>query len=514
MKTVYLAGIDIGTTGAKAIIFDTAGRPLASAYNEYPCTYPRPNWVEQDADRVVEATMQSAREAIARSGIPATDIASVSISAQRCCGIFLDRNGRMLRPMISWQDNRTPAEVKEIAEKTDLGAYYATTGFPNSTTWLLSKMMWVRRNEPAVWEKTRRVVQMHDYFLHALGVEDFFVDLNDAGFFGCFDTVRFQWDEGLLRTFEIPPDLLPVPAASSGVVGTVSAAAADRCGLRPGTPIAVGAGDQSAGSLGAGVIQPGLLSISMGTAGAVNAFLAEPFRDPNGRMMVTNHTIKGRWLLEGYQAAAAGVYRWFRDELGLPEKGAAAASGRDAFDLINELAAAVPAGSRGLVFLPYFASAATPRYNSSARGVLAGLTFAHDRGCLARAFMEGITLDMMDMIQAMRGAGVSVQRVRILGGPTRSELWNQIQADIYGTSVQTLKVPDATVLGAAILGAVGAGVFKSIEEGAEQMVRVDRTYEPQPRNVAVYADLYATYCRMYEALDRSGSFEAIAATQA
>jgi sugar (pentulose or hexulose) kinase len=513
MKTTYLAGIDIGTTGAKAIIFDAAGGPVASAYNEYPCTYPHPNWVEQDADLVVDATFRSVQEAVRKSAVPPAEIVSVSISAQRCCGIFLGAAGEMLRPMISWQDNRTPAEVKEIAEKTDAGAYYRITGFPNSTTWLLSKMMWVRANEPRVWEKTRRVVQMHDYFLRALGVDSFFVDLNDAGFFGCFDTVKLRWDEGLLRTFGISRDLLPTPAASASAAGKVSAAAAERCGLRPGTPISVGAGDQSAGSLGAGVIRPGLLSISMGTAGAVNAFLAEPFRDPNGRMMVTNHTIKGRWLLEGYQAAAAGVYRWFRDELGQAEKAAAEQAGTDAFDLINNLAAAVPAGSRGLVFLPYFASAATPRYNSDARGVMAGLTFAHDRGCLARAFMEGITLDMMDMIQAMRGAGVEVQRVRILGGPTRSELWNQIQADVYGVSVQTLKVPDATVLGAAILGAVGAGIFNSIEEGVDQMVGIGRTYEPDPRNVEVYRELYATYCRMYDALDKSGSFKAIAASQ-
>jgi len=514
MKTNYLAGIDIGTTGAKAIVFDTAGAPVASAYNEYPCAYPRPNWVEQDADLLVAATMRSMREAVVKAGVPPADIASVSISAQRCCGIFLDAQGRMLRPMISWQDNRTPVEVREIASRVDEKAYYQRTGFPNSTTWLLSKMMWVRRNEPAVWDKTRRVVQMHDYFLKALGAGDYHVDLNDAGFFGCFDTVGFTWADELLRTFDIPREILPIPTPSGTLVGAVSVEAAERSGLRPGTPIAAGAGDQSAGSLGAGIVRPGRLSISMGTAGAVNAFCAEPFRDPHGRMMVTNHTIKGRWLLEGYQAAAAGVYRWFRDELGLPEKAAAEQSGRDAYDLINEMAAAVPAGSRGLVFLPYFASAATPRYNSSARGVLAGLTFAHDRGCLARAFMEGITLDMMDMIQAMRRAGVEVQSVRILGGPTRSELWNQIQADIYATSVQTLKVPDATVLGAAILGGAGAGIFKSIEEGADRMVRVGRTYEPQKQNLTVYAGLYATYCRMYEALEKSGTFEAIAASQA
>jgi xylulokinase len=230
-------------------------------------------------------------------------------------------------------------------------------------------------------------------------------------------------------------------------------------------------------------------------------------------MMVTNHSIKGRWLLEGYQAAAAGVYRWFRDEMGALEKAYATSTGKDPFELINEEAAAVPAGAKGLVFLPYFASAATPRYNSDARGVLAGLTFAHSRGCLARAFMEGITLDMRDMIEGIKKAGVTVKTVHILGGPTRSELWNQIQADVYGTPVQTLKVPDATVLGAAILGGVGAGVFSSIEEGARQMVHVDKSYTPDPQNVSVYAELYRTYCRVYEALDTSGSFVAISAAQ-
>ncbi len=513
MKTTYLAGVDIGTTGAKAVIFDLAGSPLASAYNEYPCSYPRPNWVEQDAELVVEATMRSVRQAVAKSGVAPREIASIAVSAQRCCGIFLDSAGRMLRPMISWQDNRTPFEVKEIARRIDAAEFYGRTGLPSSTTWLLTKMMWVRRNEPAVWEKTRRIVQMHDYFVKALGAPDYYVDLHDAGLFGCYNTVTSSWDAEVLDAFSIPHAILPLPVASGTVIGTVSAEAEEASGLRQGTPIAAGAGDQAAAALGAGIVHPGLLSISMGTAGAVVAFLEKPFRDPHQRMMVTGHAIPGRWIMEGYQAAAAGVYRWFRDELGGTETSAAAGAGRDAFDLINEEAAAVPPGSKGLVFLPYFASAATPRYNTDARGVLAGLTFAHTRGCLARAFMEGITLDMMDMIQGMKKAGVSFQTVRILGGPTRSELWNQIQADVYGTPVETLKVPDAAVLGAAVLGGAGAGVFTSITQGAEQMVKVDRSYAPDPESHRLYGDLYRTYCTVYEALDRSGSFAAISAAQ-
>ena len=456
---VYLAGIDIGTSGAKAMVFDLGGNALGSGYREYPCTYPRPGLVEQDADLVVESTMQAMAEAVRASGVSPAAIASLSLSAQRCCGIFLDGEERQVRPMISWQDNRSPAEVKEIASRMDEAEYYRRTGYPNSTTWLLSKMMWVRKNEPDVWKKTQRVVQMHDYFVRALGADDYYVDWNDAGFFGFFDSTSGRWDQEILDLFDIPVQRLPLPRPSGTPVAKISAAAAKRCGLAAGTPVSVGAGDQSAGAVGAGIVRKGLVSVSMGTAGAVTAFLDAPFRDPAGRTMVTAHPVKGRWLLEGYQAAAASVYRWFKEQFGGLEVQEAGKKGTDFYSLMNEKLAAVPAGSRGLLVLPYFAAAATPRYNPSARGTVLGLTFSHDRLALARAFMEGITLDMKDMISSMVRSGVAVQEARILGGPTRSRLWNQIQADVYGAPVTTLKVTDATVLGAAILGGVGAGSF-------------------------------------------------------
>jgi xylulokinase len=469
--------------------------------------------VEQDVDQLVSATMKAMREAVVKSGVKSESIASVSISAQRCCGIFLDSEERLLRPMISWQDNRSSSEVKEIAEKIDPAALYGITGFPNSTTWLLSKMMWVRRNEPEVWRRTRRVVQMHDYFMRALGTEDYYVDHNDAGFFALFDVTKQRWSEKLLSMFSIDEAILPNLSPSCSVIGKVSKKGADLSGLAPGTVIATGAGDQSAGSLGAGIVKKGCLSISMGTAGAVTAFLDKPFRDPEGRMMVTNCTIKDRWLLEGYQAAAAGVYRWFKDEIATLETAEAARTGGNPFDLINDLARKSPAGAKGLVFLPYFASAGTPRYNSDARGVLLGLTFAHDRASIARAFMEGITLDMRDMIEGIKKAGVPVTDVRILGGPTKSSLWNQIQTDIYGVPVRTLKVTDATVLGAAIMGGVGAGIFSSIEEGVTAMVKTEKTYEPDKGNRSLYDDMYETFCAAYESLDKGRVFAGLTALQ-
>jgi len=513
METTYLAGLDIGTSGAKAIVFDLEGKPLASAYHEYGSTYPRPNWVEQDADLIVESAMRSMREAVARSGVSPDRIVSISLSAQRCCGIFLDGDGRLIRPMISWQDNRPVDEVAEIARIVPEAEYYRKTGFPNSTTWLLGKMLWVRKNEPDTWKRTARIVQMHDYFLKALGAEEYFVDFNDAGFFGFFDSTACEWNRDMLSAFGIPEGILPIPRASGSSAGKVSPRGAERSGLAAGTRIAIGAGDQCAGSLGAGVVTRGTLSISMGTAGAVTALLESPYRDPHGRIMITNHSEKGKWLLEGYQAAAASVFRWFKEEIAGVEAAEAARSGRDAYDLIGERAASAPPGAKGLVFLPYFASAGTPRYDPDARGVLCGLTFAHDRSCLARAFMEGITMDMRDMILAIQAAGAGVDTVRLLGGPTKSEFWNQMQADIYGATVQTLKIGDATVLGAAILGGVGAGIFGSVAEGARAMARVDRSYEPDAKNAAYYAEQYGVWLSVYEGLSGSGAFGRIAALQ-
>ncbi len=494
MSEMHLAGIDIGTSGAKAMVFDLEGTPLASAYAGYGSVYPRPNWVEQDAEAIVDGAMASMREAVVRSGVEPGSIASISVSAQRCCAIFLDAQERLVRPMISWQDNRPVEELAGVRRVYPDAEYYRRTGFPNGTTWLLPKILWVRAHEPETWERTVRIVQMHDYFLRALGAEEYFVDHNDAGFFGFFDSGACRWDDGMLAAFDIPERILPIPRPSGSRAGSVSASGAERSGLRAGTPIAIGAGDQCAGSLGAGVARRGSLSISMGTAGAVTAVLDSPYRDPNGRIMITNHSRQGRWLLEGYQAAAASVFRWFKEELGTVETMEAQARGLDAYDLIGALAAKAPPGARGLVFLPYFASAATPRYDPGARGVLAGLTFAHDRACVARAFMEGITMDMRDMIVAIKAAGATVDTVRLLGGPTKSAFWNQIQADIYGTGVQTLKVGDATVLGAAVMGAVGAGLFRDVEEGAAAMVRVDRTFEPDPSKTALYDELYAAFC--------------------
>ncbi len=513
MANTYLAGVDVGTTGAKTIIFDLQGNIIASGYREYTCYYPKPNWVEQDAELLVTSAMDSAQETLSKSGIPPEEIASISFSAQRCCTLFIDKDDKLIRPMISWQDNRTAAEVEEIRKQISDSEYYEITCLPLNTTWMLSKILWLRNNEPENWGNVHKIVQLHDFMLKAFGTEDYVDDISDAGFYGVWDPYELTWSSRLLDAFGLTGDLFSKPTPSGTQVGTVSKAVAQQSGFAEGTPLCVGAGDQNSAAVGAGIVNPGYLSISLGTGGLAAAYLDQPFRDATGMSMITNHAIYGNWQLEGYQAGAASVYRWFRDEIAKLEKAYARETQKDVYEVLNELVAHTPPGAKGLVFLPYLASATTPRWNPNARGTLVGLTFAHDRGCLARAFMEGITLEIKDMLNSMYNSGIDITHVRILGGPTKSPLWNQMQADIYNRPVATLKITDAAVLGAAICAGVGVGLFKDIREGVSQMVAVDQTYEPKPENAEIYAELYEIYCRMYEGLDEKGVFQALAKFQ-
>ena len=514
MAHKYVVGLDIGTTGAKGAVIRLDGKVVSEAYREYICEYPRPNWAEQDVDLIVGKALECCREAVGSSGLDPSAIASLAISAQRCCAVFVDAQGRLVRPMISWQDNRTHEEVEEIRAKMPAEEFYDTTGMPLTTTWIVSKILWVRKNEPEKWKRVAKVVQLQDYALKTLGAEEWFDDVSDAGFYGLWNPYTFEWSGKLLSALALDKSLFPKPSASGTRVGGVSAAAAERCGLRAGTPLCVGAGDQNSAAIGAGIVHKGFLSVSLGTGGLAAAYLDSPFRDPNRKAMVDNHAVYGKWQLEGLQSGAAGVFRWFRDEVAALEKETAAKEGKNVYARLNEMIASTPAGAKGLVLLPYLASATTPRWNPHARGTLLGLTFAHDRASLARCFMEGITLEVRDMVNSMAAAGIPIEQVRILGGATKSELWNQMQADVYNRPVETLKMTDAALMGAALCAAVGVGEFQGIAEGAERMVQVDRKYLPDAKNVKLYDEIYGVYCLAYEALEEKGVFQALARLQA
>lgn len=509
----YLCGIDVGTTGAKTMVFDLCGKVLGSAYREYGCTYPRPNWVEQDIEMVLDRTFETCREAVEKAGIGPADIAAISLSTQRTTSIFLDDQERVLKT-ISWQDNRTNAEMREIAAKIAPQEYYRRTGLPLNTTWIITKVLWMQKNEPETWKKVRRVVQLQDYILRNLGADDYYIDYPDACLFGCFDSENYTWDRELMQLSGLKPELMPVPMPCATRVGVVSAQAMRHTGFAIGTPICVGAGDQNSASIGAGIVQEGRVSVSLGTGGMAIAYLDRPYRDPDSSACITCHAMPGAYQFEGYQTGAASVFRWFRDEMAAQEKLEAARSGENIYAILDREIERVPVGAKGLVMMPYFASATSPRWNPDARGTLMGLTFAHDRACVARACMEGITLEQKDIITNMISNGIRIDSVRIIGGATKGAVWNQIQADMYRLPCETLDVPDAAVMGAAIMAGTAIGIFRDIPEAVRSMISVRRIYEPITAHAAVYDEMYEIYCAAYQGFAEHDVFGKLARLQA
>jgi xylulokinase len=507
MSEKYLAGIDIGTTGAKVAIFDLEGKIISSGYREYACIYPKPNWVDQDLKIMYKSATEASRDCIEKAGIDILSVAAISISAQRSCTIFIDDSGTELIPMMSWQDGRTGVEIEEISRLIGAENYYAVTGLPLGPAWILPKILWLQKNYPEIWKKTVRVVQLHDYFLKKLGCSEFIVDVPDAAFYGLWDTDARDWSGFLLDAFKLNSAKFSRPLPSGTRAGKLSAQASKDFGFKEGTPLCVGAGDQNSAVVGAGVVNPGEMSVSIGTGGIAITYLDKPFRDPNRMNMITNHAINGKWQMEGMQNGAAGVFRWFRDEIALFGLSAADSVDKDkVYKSLDELIMKTPAGSKGLLMLPYFAGSAAPRWNTNARGTITGLTFAHDKACLARCFMEGITLEMKDIINSIMNSGIRITSARLIGGAAKSNIWNQIQCDMYKMDVSTLKIPDAAILGASIFAGVGSGLFDSIREGVSRMIVPDKKYAPGADS-AIYEKLYEIYVKAYESLDKGKVFD-------
>jgi len=508
----YLAGIDVGTTGARCALFDFQGNMVDSEYCEYASTYPKPGWVEQDLDDMVTQTMEACKNAITKSGVDPKEIASIGFSTQRSVTVPLYEDGSKVRPMISWQDARTGAEVADMLKLIDAGKYYDISGMPMGTTWIITKALWMRKNEPELFKKTYKIVQNQDAVLKAFGADDFYTDVSDMAFYGVWDVGKVEWSQELCDLFGVTPEMFGKPTAAGTQVAEITPSIAARTGFAVGTPLCVGAGDQNCGVVGMGSVQSGMATVTLGTAGL--AILSLDRRIPGfGGMMITNHAVPGMWEMEGLSNAAASSYRWFRDVFGVYEKQQEKQNGRSAYEYLNDLAGQAPAGSNGLLYLPYLGTAATPRWNANARSAFIGMSFAHGRPEMVRSVLEGVALEVRDMMDGWFKAGVDLKVLRIGGGATKSPLWNQIQADVYGRPVETLKVSESTVLGAALLGGVGTGVFKSIPEGVEAMVTVTGQVEPNMANHQVYEEMYQAYVKAYEGLTNSGAFDKLAQLQ-
>ena len=495
-----LVGLDISTTGAKALLIDARGGVVASATTEYPLSTPQPLWAEQSPEDWWECACASLRKMLRLAEARGDDIRGVGLTGQMHGLVLLDQAGKVLRPAILWNDQRTGPQCAAIAAGVG-GArkLVALTGNVVLPGFTAPKIVWVRENEPAVYAQIAHVLLPKDYVRFRL-TGDLVTEVSDASGTSLLDVSARQWSDSLLNALEIPRNWLPRLVESPEVTGRFSHLAAQETGLAEGTPVVGGGGDQAAQAVGSGVVEPGVISVTTGTSGVVFAHANDFASEPDGRLHAFCHAIPRRWHLMGVMLSAGGSLRWLRDQLGEPERTIAARTGADPYDLLTQEAAQAPAGSAGLLFLPYLNGERTPYPDPEARGAFVGLTARHRRAHLVRAVLEGVSFGLRDSLELIKGLGVPLRQVRLSGGGARSPLWRQIQADIFGVELVLVNTTEGAAFGAALLAGVGAGVFRSVEEAVAQTVRVTDRVMPAPANVQRYEASYSVYRALYPAL--------------
>ncbi|MDY0166868.1 MAG: xylulokinase [Thermoguttaceae bacterium] len=504
-----MLGIDIGTSGTKALAIDAEGQILASAMETYPCYVPKPLWSEQDPNDWWEATVKAVRQVVRRAKLKAADVKAIGLSGQMHGSVFLDKDNKVVRRAILWNDQRTAAECSEIEQRAGgrkelirMVANPALTGFT------APKILWLRNHEPKHFARTRKILLPKDEIRRRLTGE-YATEVSDASGMLLLDVAKRTWSKELLSRLELDPDLFATVYESEQVTGTLTPEAATLLGLSTDCLVVGGAGDCAAGAVGNGIVQRGVLSTSIGTSGVMFVHSDEVKIDPEGRVHTFCHAVNGKWHMMGVTLAAGGSFQWFRNELCKADVAVAKRLKKDVYDLLTEEAAATPKGAEGLLFLPYLSGERTPHADPDARGCFVGLTMAHARGHVIRAIMEGVAYSIRDSLDIFEQLGVPIRQIRASGGGSRSPMWRQIQADVFGRKVVTINSEEGPAYGVALLAAVGAGVFKNVAEACSATIRVV-SETPCDRKAKRYYDrAFPVYQQLYRSL--KNDFKAIAA---
>ena len=485
----------MGTSGTRALILDEAGRIMASGTEEHaPFASPHPGWAEQDPWDWWRAAAIAVRKAIQSSGESADSIACVGFSGQMHGAVLLDQSDEVIRPAIIWCDQRTEAQSKYLEQLFGLDKIIQLTCNPPLTNFTLTKFLWVQQNEPKHWKRVRKVMLPKDYVRLRLTGESA-IDVADASGTLMLDVANRKWSTEILSKTGIDPQMLPKLFESQDVCGRISEAGAKATGLKFGTPVVAGAGDQAAGAVGIGITRAGVVSATIGTSGVVFAATDRPALDPKGRLHTFCHAIPNRWHVMGVTQAAGLSLRWFRDRFG-----AGADDGRDPYERMTEEAASVKPGAEGAFWAPYLMGERTPHLDPSARAAFVGLTASHTRAHLIRAVLEGVAYSLKDTFTIFDEIKVPVERIRLGGGGARSPLWRQIQADVYGHEVETVEAEEGAAYGAAILAGVGAKCWSSVDQACDAIVRTAKRVPPDAPTSAQMQRNYQHYRRIYPAL--------------
>jgi len=492
-----LLGIDIGTSGTKTLICNAKGTVLATAMAEHPIASPKPGWSEQNPLDWWSAVVAATRAVIKKAKLKPADITGIGLSGQMHGSVFLADDVKPLRPALLWNDQRTAEQCAEIESKAGgRAALIKLVANPALTGFTAPKILWVRQHEPKVYDRTKHILLPKDYIRLCLTGE-YATEVSDASGTLLLDVVNRKWSSRLLELLQIDPALMPRLHESFEITGELLPSAAAELGLRPGTPVVGGGGDQAAGAVGNGIVAAGIVSATLGTSGVVFAHSDQPTLDPQGRVHTMCHAVPGKWCVFGCMLSAGGSFQWFRNQLGGAEVALAKKQKIDPYVLLTQQAATAPAGSEGLFFLPYLTGERCPYPDPNARGGWIGLTARTTRAAMIRALLEGVTFGMRDALAIMAEMHIPITQVRASGGGSRSDFWRQLQADIYNQPIVITNAAEGPAYGVALLAGVGTGVWSSVEQAAKAAIKPVSKVAPAKKSAALYDRHYAVYHKLY-----------------
>ena len=492
----YLLGLDIGTSGTKALLISVEGKVISSKSVSYFLTSLHPGWAEQSPHDWWEASIKAIQDIISDNLIDPNRIKGISLSGQMNSPVFLDKKMEVIRPSILWNDTRTSKQCEEICDKVgglDKLISYVYNSALNSYT--APKILWVKENEPENYQKIKVILLPKDYIRFKLTGE-IFTEASDAAGTLLFDIIKKKWSSYLLEKLEIDKNILPPVLNSFDLAGKITKNIADKTGLKLGTPVVAGGPDNTCGAVGSGIIEEGRIMISIGSSGIIVAQTNKPMADHKGRITLFNHAYPNSWYILGATLSAGMSYEWLRKKI---------FNNSLDYAQLDSLAESITPGSAGLIFLPYLYGDRTPHTDANARGVFFGLSTKHGQGHFARSVMEGVAFSLKDSLELFKEKGIKIKEIRSIGGGAKSRIWQQILADILDEEINLLNVEEGPAFGAALIAGVGVGAYKNLSEAVDNIIKLKSKMIPKPKNTRRYNEYYQLYKKLYHSL--KGNFE-------
>lgn len=498
----YLIGIDVGTSATKTVIFDESGNIISKSSKEYPLYQPRNGWAEQNPEDWKEAVLFTLKAVMEDSEIPGYDIKGIGISGQMHGLVMLDKDCNVIRPSIIWCDQRTSNEVEEMLDIIPRKRWIEITANPPLTGWTASKILWVRNNEPENYKRCKHILLPKDYIRYVLTGE-FATEVSDASGMQLLDVPNRCWSKEILEKLNIEQELLGKVYESFEITGHILPDIAEITGLSTNTAVVGGAGDNAAAAVGTGVVEDGKAFTTIGTSGVVYAHSSEVNIDSKGRVHTCCSAVPNEYHIMGVTQAAGLSLKWFKDNFCQEYIEIAKNMNIDVYDIINKDISNIPLGSDKLIYLPYLMGERTPHLDSNCRGVFFGISAIHTKAHFLRAVMEGVSYSLVDCNNVLKEMGIEVREMMACGGGGKSSIWRQMLSDMYDCKVKTVKQTEGPALGAAILAGVGCGIYKSVKEACDKLIKSEKLSEPQKENTENYMKYHQIYDCLYENLKDS-----------